>query len=140
MATLRDIATYSWEGMLLKQKLVLGGIGVLLLLIAFTGWVDSCSTSREVRRLEREANAAKRDAEKHLATAAKIAREKLEMERKLTEIEAKRDAKITEAEAAQIETLDARSEYLRALRERRGDDPSTEQLCAELRALGYPCS
>ena len=140
MASLRDMAVYSWEGMTPLQKAAVAGIPLVLALILAAGWIRSASLYFEVRRYEREANAAKRDAKKYLEQAAAIGREKLEAERRLAELEAKRDAKITEAEAANLKTLDARAEHERAVRERRTDDPSTEQLCNELAALGYHCS
>lgn len=133
MTTIRDISGYAWYGMTPRQKAAI--IGVVLIVAAAFIFVTV-----EVRRLERDANHAKEEAKEHLAQAAKIAREKLELERKLAEIEAKRDAKVTETEKAHIDTLDALADYDRALRNGRSDNPSTEQLCGELAALGYPCS
>lgn len=140
MPAIRDITGYAWYGMTPRQKAAIIG-AVLITAAAFifvtVKWVG---TTIEVRRLERDANHAKQEAKEHLEQAAKIAREKLELERKLAEIEAKRDAKVTESEQAHINTLDALADYDRALRNGRSDNPSTEQLCGELAALGYPCS
>ena len=140
MTTIRDISGYAWYGMTPRQKVAIIA-AVLIVAASFifvtVKWVG---TTVEVRRLERDANHAKEEAKEQLEKAAKIAREKLELERKLAEIEAKRDAKITETEKAHIDTLDAIAEYDRALRNGRSDNPSTEQLCRELAALGYPCS
>lgn len=140
MATFAEILAYGWEGMTWKQKVAAAVIPLVLAAVVLTGWIRSAQLYFEIRQLERQANTAKREAEDALAKAAKIAREKLEAERKLAELEARRDAKITEAEKAHIDTIDAQLELDRALRERRTDNPGTEQLCSELRALGYPCS
>lgn len=140
MASFGEILAYGWEGMTLKQKIVAAVIPVVLAAFILTGWIRSGQLYFETRRLEREANAAKRDAADALKKAADIAKEKLEVERKLAAIEEKRNVKEQEAKDATLRTLDARSDYVRTLRERRTDNPSTEQLCSELRALGYPCS
>ena len=121
------------------QKMLIAAIEGIIALTLIGGWATTFRVWRETQALETEANHAKQDAKAALEKAAKIAREKLEAERKLAELEAKIDGKETELEKAHIETLDARSEYDRALRNKRGDDPSPEQLCAELAALGYPC-
>jgi hypothetical protein len=118
--------------LVVATALVIGGA----LVFGFWGWAK---TAIEVRRYEQQASIAKEEARVALETAAKIGKEKLEAERKLAETEAKRDGKITELEKAKIDTLDARVEYLRAVREPRGDTPSPEQLCRELAALGHPC-
>lgn len=136
---LSEEAKIFWDQLTGGQKAVIVGV-ILIAVAAFIySTASSISTSVEIRKYEREANTAKRDAEDALKIAKKIATEKLEIEKKLAELEAKRDGKQTELEKAKIETLDARADYERALRERRGDNPSSEQLCAELAALGYPC-
>ena len=128
-----------WTDLSLGHKLLVILTGLLIaaaIVVAGYGWVQA---KLEVRKFEKEAAAAKQDAVVALEAAKKIAQEKLEVERKLAETEAKRDAKVTQLEQARIDTLDARRDYERDLREQRGDNPSPEQLCLELAALGYPC-
>lgn len=131
--------TIFWNELAGGQKFLLIAAAAVVSLVLISGWATSFSTWNETRKLEREANHAKADAKDALEKAAKIAREKIAAERKLAELEAMIDGKETEAEKAHLDALDARAEYERSLRERRGDDPSTEQLCAELAALGYAC-
>lgn len=140
MATLRDIANYSWEGMTAWQKAAVIGVVLAVLSLGIFLTVKWITVSVQVRRYEREANSAKREAENALKIAADIAKEKLEFELKLAAVEEKRNAKEQQAHEANIKTLDARDDYVRALRERRTDSPGTDQLCLELAALGYPCS
>ena len=128
-----------WSDLLGGQKLLVIFAAVLLFAAIGSGWWSWFQTSMEVRKFEREAAVAKLDAENALKIAADIGKEKLEKERQLAEVEAKRDGKVTELEKAKIETLDARAEYNRAVREQRTDNPSAEQLCRELAALGHPC-
>lgn len=139
MSTLRDIANYSWEGMTWPQKVAVGGVVFITVALVIYLAVQWLTVSHEVRKLERQANTAKRDAETALKRAADIALEKLEAERKLAELQRTRDAKEKEANEAEIKTLDARNDYIRVLRERRTDSPTADQLCLELAAAGYPC-
>jgi hypothetical protein len=128
-----------WNQLTGMQQVKLVAPVVIILGLLVCASLSSLSAWAEVRRYEREAARAKQEAKEHLDRAAKIALEKLEVEKTLAELEAKRDGKQTEAERVHIEVINARAEYVRAVRERRGDDPSSEQLCTELRALGYPC-
>lgn len=121
------------------QQGVLVGVVVLVIFTMVSGWGSSFSAWNENRKLEREIARQKAEMQQHLDNANKIAREKVEAEKKLAITEAQRDGKQTEAEQAAIATFDDRLEYERALRERRGDNPTVEQQCAELAALGYPC-
>lgn len=136
---LTEEAQIFWRELTGGQKLLLILAGLLIAITLASGWIGWVRTSFEVRRHERDATVAKREAEDALKLAAKIAKDKLELERTLTQIEAKRDEKNKQLNQAHLETLDARSDYERALREQRGDDPSTDELCAELAALGYAC-
>lgn len=122
------------------QKMLIAAAAGVIAVALIGGWATSFRAWRETRSLETEANHAKEDAKAALEKAANIAQEKLEAERKLAELEAKIDGRETELEKEHLESLDARGEYERTLRNRRGDNPSAEQLCAELAALGYPCS
>lgn len=136
---MRDELIQIWNSLTLTKRLAIIGLFVAVILIAAGGWLDSLRSYNRVRQLEREAARAEREAKAALEQAAKIAREKIEVEKKLTELEVKRDAKSREAAEAHKQTLDARLDYERALRNSRGDSPSTDELCRELAALGYPC-
>lgn len=133
-------ATFRWEQLARRQKLYIGAAVVLLAAVFAYGVYDRFRLWSEIRVYERERIEAGRQAQEALLTAEKIAREKVEVEKQLAEKESKRDGKVTEVEAARVKVLDDRLELNRAVRERRTDNPSAEQLCAELKSLGYPCS
>lgn len=136
---IREVTKESWYTLTVKQRVVTTLIVGLLLFVAFSGWFDSCSTNRQLRKLEREKTAAKRDAGDALKKAADIATEKLKVDKQLVEVEVKRDEKVTEVEKRRVDDAANTVELNRAVRERRTDNPSPEQLCAELAAAGYPC-
>lgn len=125
--------------MTVNQRRVLLAVVFIALLLLMSGWLNGLRIGRELKAYERQAADAKTDAKAALDKATQIAREKLAAERQLAELEAERDGKQTEEETARIAALDARADYDRAVREQRTDDPSAEQLCAELAALGYAC-
>lgn len=131
--------TFKWEQLARRQKIYIAA--VVILLIAFIGYglVDRFRLNSEIKVFEKERIEAGRQAQAALAQAEKIAREKTEVEKKLAEKESERDGKVTEVEAAKVQVINDRLELNRAQRERRGDNPSPEQLCSELAALGYPC-
>lgn len=133
------IETFRWEQLARRQKIYIGCAAVLLVVITGYAIVERARMSAEVKKFERDAIIAKGEAQAALESAAKIAREKVEQEKQLAEVEAKRDGKINEVEAAKVRNASDRLELNRARRERRGDNPSPEQLCGELAALGYPC-
>lgn len=128
-----------WDELSGWQKAGVSAVGFLIVFVIVGISWDAVSTRLEVRQYEQQAAKAKAQANIALATAAKIAREKVELERTIAELEAKRDGKVEEYEKAKIDSSNARAEYLRSVREPRGDNPSAEQLCAELAAAGYPC-
>jgi hypothetical protein len=107
--------------------------------LTVSGWIDSAVSWSKVRRAESRAETAERDRDEALRNAARIAADIRAREEALKQVEAKRDEKQIEADKAHRNTLDARAEYDRAVREQRPDTPGTDELCAELAALGYPC-
>jgi len=129
----------AWAGLTNSQRRIALAVLFIVLLVAMSGWLAALRQGRETEALERRAAEAKRDALRNLEKAAEIARSRAELERRILILEAKRDAKVSELEKAAIEAADARLEYDRALRDRRGDDPDAAELCSELAALGYPC-
>lgn len=136
---IRDVIRESWFTLTFKQRVISTVITLgLIVLVAtsFYGWFGSWNA---IRKLEREKTAANRDAEDALKKAADIARQKIEVDKQLAEVEVKRDEKITEIEKKRVEDAANTVELNRVVRERRTDNPSPEQLCAELAAAGYPC-
>jgi hypothetical protein len=131
--------TFKWEQLASRQKIYIAAAAVLIIGIAIWAGVDKYQSWQSVRQYEQAATTAKREAADALLNAEKIAREKVEVEKKLAETEGKRDVKRKEEFEAKARSADARLEYNRALRERRGDNPTVAQLCAELAALGHPC-
>ncbi len=137
--TIREYIADLWADLTAKQKAVVAGTIALVLVLMFSGWFDSLWSSAKVRQAEREAAQAKRDATAALERAANIANEIKRREEALSKVENNRDAKQLEVNSATEATNSARADYERAVRESRPDAPSTDQLCAELAALGYPC-
>ncbi|MEQ1643755.1 MAG: hypothetical protein ABL959_09955 [Pyrinomonadaceae bacterium] len=132
--------TFRWEQLARRQKIYIVAAVVLLTGLIVYGLVDRYRLHSEVRQFERDAKIAKGEAVVALEAAEKLARKVVEQEKQLAEKEAKRDGKVNEVEAAKVKVASDRLELNRVRRERRGDNPSPEQLCTELDALGYPCS
>jgi hypothetical protein len=128
-----------WTDLSGMQKFGIAAVGVILGLMLGYGIITSIWSGFEIRQLEREVNNAKLEAAEALAQTVEIAKEKKLVELKLVEVEAKRNAKQPELDKAVREASDARAEYERAVREPRRDNPSTDQLCAELADLGISC-
>lgn len=137
--TLGENISEFWYDLSGLQKIGIATVGVMLGLMLIYGMLTSIWSGYEIRQLEREANEAKLEATAALEQAVQIAKEKKLAELKLAEVETKRNAKQPELDKAVREAGDARAEYERVVRERRRDNPSADQLCAELAALGYPC-
>lgn len=131
--------TFRWEQLANRQKIYIVAVVVLLIGFAVFALVDRYRLNSEVKTFEREAVIAKAAAQTALENAAKIAKEKVEQEKKLAEIEVKRDGKNNEVAASRVRVANDRLELNRVRREKRGDNPSPDQLCAELDALGYSC-
>lgn len=121
-----------------QQVKICTAVGLLLLLM-FSGWADSCSSMREVRKLEREAAAAKRDADEAIAAAARIAAELRAAQEAVRALEELRNAKANELEEAKRNSGDALDNYNRVRQQPRTDNPDADTLCRELADLGYPC-
>ncbi len=136
---IKTVLSDLWVDLSASQKFIGLVMGFAMVAIVFGSIVDSYRSRQEIKVFENQAIEAKRDAQAALESAAKIAKEKVEQEKRLAETEAKRDGKVREVEAAAIAAVNDRLELERVRRERRGDNPSPEQLCAELAALGYPC-
>lgn len=131
--------TFRWEQLANRQKIYIAAVILLLVGFAVFALMDRYRLNQEVKIFEQQAVTAKREAVTALENAAKIAKEKVEQEKKLAEIEVKRDGKNNEVAASRVRVADERLELNRVRRERRGDNPSPDQLCAELDALGYSC-
>lgn len=127
------------RGLTLLQKTAVFGFVLVLTVVGIGSVFESVNTRLELRQAERAKIAAERDVKAALEIAAKAAKEKVEAEKRLAELEVKRDGKVTEVEAARVDALAERTELNRIKRESRGDNPSPEQLCDELAALGYTC-
>lgn len=134
-----SIESFEWEQRAKRQKIYMAAAFVVLLAVIGYGLIDRYRLNAEIAVVEGQKIAAERGAQAALQTAEKVAREKVEVEKQLAEKESKRDGKVTEVEAAKVKVLDDRLELNRALRSKRGDNPSAGQVCAELDALGIPC-
>ena len=134
-----EVLSDTWADLSAAQKFVMVALIVMALGAIAMSWWNTFQTWGELRVFESQKIEAQREAKAALEVAAKIAREKVEAEKKIVQLEVKRDEKITEVEAARVRVIDDRLELNRVRRERRGDNPTPQQLCAELAELGYPC-
>lgn len=136
---IREVIREAWFSLTPGRRWVVVAIVALLAGLMVSGWVDSLRAWQQIRVFEREAAAAKRTAAEKIEAAAKIATEIRKREAELDKLEVKRNEKQKELDKAAGNVSRDRAEYDRAVRESRPDAPSTEQLCDELAALGYPC-
>lgn len=121
------------------QQVKICGIAGIVLIVMLSGFVDSCSSMREVRKLEREAATAKRGADEAIAAAARIAAELRAAQEAVRALEELRNAKANELEEAKRNSGDALDNYNRVRQQPRTDSPDADTLCRELADLGYPC-
>lgn len=136
---IREMLKLGWEQTTTKQKWIVGGIATLILLLMFSGWIDSAVSFYRVRKAERAAEKARFESKQALEKASKIAAEIRQKEFELKELEKKRDVEKKKLDTAKRETADARADYDRAVREPVATTPSADELCADLAKLGYPC-
>lgn len=136
---INEIVSDLWADLSASQKFVSLAL-VALIVVAIAGsWWNTFQTWSEVRVHEREAAKARQERDVALEKAAKIANVIKIREEELAKVEVKRDAKSEEVKRAAEDVKRDRAEYERSVRERRPDAPSTDELCRELGALGYPC-
>lgn len=129
----------AWHSLSLTQRTIVAIITVTVSVMVVTSLFGNIRNWGEIRKYEQEAAKQKKIAKDAIAKANQIALEKMEVEKTIAELEGKINVKTKEANDVHIKTLDAKSEYYRALRESRTDDPSIEQLCLESNALGIAC-
>lgn len=135
----RELIKEGWFTLTVKQRVVTSLVTLVIIIVCATSFYNWFGSWSELRKLESEKIAAKRDAEDALKKAADIARQKIAVDKQLAEVEVKRDGKVTEVEKARVDDAANTVELNRSVRERRTDNPSPEQLCDELAAAGYPC-
>lgn len=128
-----------WGELRLGQKAVLVFAGLLIASVLISGWISSVQSWSEIRRLENEAAEAKAEADAAVKAAIAIGEEKKKLEVKISSLEEQRNAKQPALDNAMRDADAAAADWERARREQRKDNPSTDELCAELAELGYPC-
>lgn len=134
-----ELVSDLWYDLSTGQKFVSFALVALVAVALAASWLNTFRTWGEVRVYEREATKARQQRDDALEKAAKIANVIKIREEELAKVEVKRDAKSEEVKRAAEDVKRDRAEYERAVRERRPDAPSTDELCRELGALGYPC-
>jgi septal ring factor EnvC (AmiA/AmiB activator) len=137
--TIREEFTIAWNELTGGQKAIVLAVVIVIAGLTVSGWIDSAWSFARVQRYKTQAENARRDADDALQRAAKIASDIKVREDELNKVEAKRDEKQNEVDKADQGVRDARSDYERAVRDARPDTPGTDELCAELKQLGYPC-
>lgn len=136
---MREILRDAWADLTGPQKLLVTATILAVAALALAGWLDSAASLREVKRLEREATAAKRDAAEQLERAAKIGTRLRDLEAELEILEVEREKKLDEARSAGSAADRARDNWNSTRERTRTDNPDADALCRELAALGYPC-
>ncbi len=120
-----------------RVKLVL--VVVVVLGLMLSGWMDSCRTMREVKRHEREAAVAKRDAAEHIERADKLAKQAAKIAAELKRSEELRNEAEQNLKVASARSADARAAYELVRGSRGADTPTADALCKSLAELGYAC-
>ncbi|MGE0367203.1 MAG: hypothetical protein AB7Q00_15865 [Phycisphaerales bacterium] len=128
-----------WFGLTLSSRVLIAASLMAFSVGLVAAVYKAVTVSFEVRKYEREANNAKRDAEAAVAAAVKIAEEKKKLEIKISALEERRNEKQLKVDQAMRDADDAVADWERTRRLERTDDPGTDQLCTELAELGYPC-
>lgn len=121
------------------QKFAIGFMAFLFFVLMVAGWADSYSSWREVRRYEREAIAAKREAAEHIERADKLAKQAAKIAAELKTSEEKRNVAEQNLKIAAGRSADARAAYELVRGNRSSDTPTADALCESLAELGYPC-
>lgn len=136
---IREEFTIFWNSLSGWQMVKLGGVVLLFVMLMFSGWMDSCSSRREVRKLESEASKAKAEAEDSVKKADKLAAETAKLAAELKVQEEKLDVAEQNLKIAGARSADARAAYELVRGKRGADTPTADALCRELGELGYPC-
>lgn len=139
MSTLRDIATYSWEGMTGLQKAVVVGVPLIVIALLLAGWIQSGISYFEVRKFERQAAHAEADKTEALKQAAAVASEIRRKEEALDQWRKTLDEEYKNLAIASRNRIDAERELERVRAEPRADAPTADELCNVLARAGHPC-
>ena len=127
-----EILRDAWDQMANRQRAFLLVAALLVSLLMISGWADSYGSYRSRKAAEKAASDA-------LERAAKIASQIAKREKEVKALEEKRDEKNKELDTSAADVRRDRDVYDRAVAEPRTDQPTAEQLCRELDALGYSC-
>lgn len=122
-----------------RYKIWIAAAGLLIAVMAIGWGFDKYQSWQSIKVYEKARIDAERDAQAALTVAADIAAENVKVKKQLAEKEIERGGKAAEVKNAEIKVYNDRLELNRVRRERRGDNPSPEQLCGELEALGIRC-
>ena len=122
-----------------RYKIWIAAAGLLIAVMAIGWGFDKYQSRQSIKVYEKARIDAERDAQAALTVAADVAAENVKVKKQLAEKEIERGGKAAEVKNAEIKVYNDRLELNRARRERRGDNPSPAQLCAELDALGISC-
>ena len=128
-----------WSDLATNQKRAIAGIMLLIVVAVSTSWINTFVAWNNTKIEQSKRAKAEKDADKALKSAAKIAGQLKKQKAELAVIEEKKSEKKDEVQKSKIETNNARDDYDRAVSEPRTDDISTDELCDELKELGYPC-
>lgn len=127
-----------WAKLTKPQKWGIYIAGGIIALLIISGWVDSAISSYKVRKAERAAAQAKFEADQALEKASRIASEIQTKALELKALEEKRNAEKLENLEKRRDVRDAQRAYDDALRNA-APVTNADDLCAELKRLGYAC-
>lgn len=128
-----------WSDLSGAQKFVTIALAVLAVVLVVGSWINTFQAWSEIRVYENDAIKARQEKDEALEAARKIASNIKVREEALGKVEVKQNETKDEIKRGESDIARGRAEYERAVRERRPDVPSTDELCAELKQLGYPC-
>lgn len=128
-----------WADLSGAQKFVAVALGLVIVFAVAGSWLNTFRTWDQIRGLENAAIEAKREKDDALEQAAKVASTIKIREEELAKVEVKRDAKKQEIDKARSDVARDRAEYDAAVKYRRQDIPSTDELCRQLAAVNHPC-
>lgn len=137
--TIREALGDLWADMSGAQKWVLIALVLGCVAAIIGSWANTFQAWQEIRVYERQAVKAEQEKNEALEKAAKIASSIRVKEEELFKVEVKRDEKVAEVKRAGDIVARDRADYDRAVRERVPSVPSSDELCASLKSLGYPC-
>ncbi len=136
---LKTVISDAWIDLSSAQKFIMCVAVLAVFGIVSGSLLDSFRSRQETKVYEAQAAEAERTKNEALTKAADIAQTVKVREEELAKLVEKRDVKNGEVKQSRDAVSAARADYERAVRARRPDAPSSDELCRELAAAGHAC-